>query len=979
MSESEIIKNLQAKMDQMEEENKQLKTQLAETQNFFNLLAENIPYPVFFKDAKGVYRFCNSAFADFNGRSKEDFLNHTALQSVENKKLAEVYHKADMDLMHEKGKQVYVSQVQDSKGNCMDVIFNKIAVLDDAQNVKGLLGFIIDITSHKELERELKNANEEYEALNEQYLEQINELYRKDELLQENALLFQQLAENTNDVLILRETDGSLKYVSPQMESFTGRPLQEMMSHPSLFSQCIHPEDIAGVMETMNQIKIKGERRFDYECRLMMPNGSVKWTWVRGFEVPGKSGNQDRDMLVFTDITARKNLERELEDYKSNLELIVADRTEELHILNEELLDSNDKIQKSNKELSFLNDQLNREVELRKKAQIQVQESEEKLRSFLEQSLDGIIIVDEMGEFTEWNHAAEQILGYKKNEVLNTPFWEFEFKVQGDPSISDDMEKIKQLGLENHKQLKDPVLFERKVICPDGKIVFLSISTFPIYTSTQKLIGRIVRDITQKKISDDEINQYRMHLEQLVEERAKNLKESEERFRQIVETSPMGMHFYKLEKNERLILTGANKAADKILGAEHASKFGKSIEEAFPPLAQTEVPAIYKRLARELDTWRKEQIDYKHEEIAGAFEVIAFHTAPNQMVVMFNDITSRIKSQESIKQSEKKFRNIFHNSIDMILIIDKENKIIDANQVVFQKLEYSKDEIIDHKYEQLASANFADLVSEHFLKLFQNQEVPDIEVEINTKRKKTIPIEVSAKLIEYENQEAILMIMRDLTERKDVERKVINAIIETEEKERSRLASDLHDEIGPLLSSIKMYLSTLNPQSDPEKIKHVLSQLNELVKGAVTSTREISNDISPHLLTNHGLHAAVYAAIYNITEFITVNFDSHVEGLRFPANIEIVYYRIINELINNTIKHAKATEIKIDLILKENVLFLKYSDNGVGFEHSEIPQGRSRGMGIYNLLSRVKSIKGTYKIETNRGNGFLFELLSLVD
>ena len=216
---------------------------------------------------------------------------------------------------------------------------------------------------------------------------------------------------------------------------------------------------------------------------------------------------------------------------------------------------------------------------------------------------------------------------------------------------------------------------------------------------------------------------------------------------------------------------------------------------------------------------------------------------------------------------------------------------------------------------------------------------------------------------------------QDITERLETERRVINAIIETEEKERMRLAADLHDEIGPLLSSIKMYLSTLTTNKDSKKFEYILSQLNTLTRSAIDNTKSISNAISPHLLTNHGLQAAITSVVMNIKDLIRTDLHSSLGETRFSSNIEIIYYRIINELINNTIKHAKASLIKIDISLDGAILRLKYSDNGIGFDpEKSMSIKNKKGMGMYNLLSRIKTINGEYTLDSSKGKGFRFEL-----
>ncbi|MBC8424834.1 PAS domain S-box protein, partial [bacterium] len=130
------------------------------------------------------------------------------------------------------------------------------------------------------------------------------------------------------------------------------------------------------------------------------------------------------------------------------------------------------------------------------------------------------------------------------------------------------------------------------------------------------------------------------------------LRESEARFRNIVQSSPMGMFMYRLEPDGRLVFTGGNPAADEMLGIDSAELVGKTIEEAFPPLADTEIPTRYREAAANGTFWSTEQVDYADERIEGAFEVYAFQTAPGAMAVMFLDVTERRKNAEERRKLE---------------------------------------------------------------------------------------------------------------------------------------------------------------------------------------------------------------------------------------------------------------------------------------------------------------------------------------
>jgi PAS domain S-box-containing protein len=153
------------------------------------------------------------------------------------------------------------------------------------------------------------------------------------------------------------------------------------------------------------------------------------------------------------------------------------------------------------------------------------------------------------------------------------------------------------------------------------------------------------------------------------------LRHSEERFRTIVQSSPMGIHMYELTSDNKLVFSGANPAADELLGVDNSQFIGKTIEEAFPPLAETEVPDKYRLAASKGDPWNTEDMAYKDGQIKGAYQVHAFQTSPEKMAAMFLDITEKKKAEETIRQSEERFRALTEKGSDLVQIVDRNNVI----------------------------------------------------------------------------------------------------------------------------------------------------------------------------------------------------------------------------------------------------------------------------------------------------------------
>ena len=208
---------------------------------------------------------------------------------------------------------------------------------------------------------------------------------------------------------------------------------------------------------------------------------------------------------------------------------------------------------------------------------------------------------------------------------------------------------------------------------------------------------------------------------------------------------------------------------------------------------------------------------------------------------------------------------------------------------------------------------------------------------------------------------------------KENEAKVLSAIIKTEEKERQKFAKELHDGLGPILSSIKMAISAINKSVVGKTNEQIIDKTENTVDNAIITIKEISNNLSPHILNSFGLEKAIKTFTDTIVtgKDFEIILSSNLNGKRFDYNIEIVLYRIIGELITNTLKYASANKVEISLFNYEKKLELFYSDNGIGFDIKNI---KSKGMGLSNINSRIKSLDGEMEIHSKHKQGFFIKI-----
>ncbi|MBP9689057.1 MAG: tetratricopeptide repeat protein [Bacteroidia bacterium] len=194
------------------------------------------------------------------------------------------------------------------------------------------------------------------------------------------------------------------------------------------------------------------------------------------------------------------------------------------------------------------------------------------------------------------------------------------------------------------------------------------------------------------------------------------------------------------------------------------------------------------------------------------------------------------------------------------------------------------------------------------------------------------------------------------------------AIIEAEEKERVRIAKELHDGIGQQLSATKMNLSALENKIDLAD-KHLFDVAIQLVDDAVKEVRSISHNMMPNALIKLGLASAVRDFINKLGTGDNLKVNLEIVGLKdsLPANISTVLYRVVQECVTNIVKHAQASVVTIQFIMHQDNLTIMIEDNGVGFDTKNINQ--FEGIGLKNMISRVEFLNGTVDFDSTIGKG----------
>ncbi|MHC4926077.1 MAG: PAS domain S-box protein [Planctomycetota bacterium] len=269
------------------------------------------------------------------------------------------------------------------------------------------------------------------------------------------------------------------------------------------------------------------------------------------------------------------------------------------------------------------------------------------------------------------------------------------------------------------------------------------------------------------------------------------LAESEQRFRSVIESSPMGIMVYELDENDRLVLTGTNRAAGEILKVDNFAHVGQTLEEAYPKLAGTEVSDAYHRIAKEGGMYHGNNFEYHDEHIGGYYEFDAFQTSPGKIAVMFMDVTERIENQRALQFTQ--FAT--DHAGEAVFWINHEGRFIYVNELACKVLGYPRDELLTMSVPDIDPDMSADAWPAHWQHMRQTR-FDRFQMHHKTKAGSMFPVEIASNFLEYEGHEYICAFTQDITERKRYE----NAIDDFLQMVASKTGTQMFEEFARQLA-----------------------------------------------------------------------------------------------------------------------------------------------------------------------------------
>lgn len=469
----------------------------------------------------------------------------------------------------------------------------------------------------------------------------------------------------------------------------------------------------------------------------------------------------------------------------------------------------------------------------------------------------------------------------------------------------------------------------------------------------------------------------------------KELRENEAKLKVIFNNTSIGIAL----KNSKGVILDANPAYCQMIGYSSDEILGKN-HSLFTAQAfiQTEQKYIRDTIKgkRESISYNKKYIHKSGSIFWARINISAVREDKNvkYLIVIAENIDVQKRAEEAIQESEQRLSAAFESSPVVMFLVDKDRQILKINRTA---LDYFKIKGPDFKIRRFGDAfkclnalrnskgcgysencEYCPVRNALITTLTTGKPIYKKEVEMLVQEGEVpekVNLLLSTALIKSNESKQVLICLDDITFLRQTEHRILNTIIETEERERNKFAQDLHDGLGPIISTIKLYLQWLvRPDSKADK-SELVKKAEEALNAASLTIKEISNNLSPHILKNFGINAAILSFIDRIKDAnsLEIEFSSTLEG-RFPENKEVIIYRTITECINNTIKHAFAKKITVLIKPEDNKIKVDIKDDGVGFDFQEAID-RKTGLGLFNLQNRLKSAGGNIVFHSSSGKG----------
>jgi len=676
--------------------------------------------------------------------------------------------------------------------------------------------------------------------------------------------------------------------------------------------------------------------------------------------------------------------------------------------INRALIASNEELKAVNDELLYKNTLLEKEITQREAAEKELEKSEGIFKAFLEQSVDGIAIINQYGEYLEWNKCQEQITGIVKSEVIGAKVWEINV-LPADEQKKELNMLDKNLFLKQIINNEKYTIFEDSILSTNLQEISLQILSFTINVGSLRLVGRITRDISEKKNQELQLEKYKNLLEDLLRIRTLELRISENLFTQLFENAPDGI----IVGDPNGIIINANNAISKLCGISKDEIRGK-VPEIFFDKEQILLNPLNFSQIEFGEVLISERMLKTADNKTIPVEIRTNKLPDNYLQTFIRDISERKEAERSLIESEGRIKTIFDSVNDAIFVHDAiTGEVLDVNHRSCEMYEYTREELISIPFNEISHGEYPynDVAALEWIRKAATG-VPQIfEWHAKNKSGNLFWIEIGMRLAKINNADRIIVAIRDVNARKKAETEIIrlnesleNRVkdrtfqLEAANKELSEFAYVVsHDLKAPLrgINQLAEWLvndyETAFDQSGKEMIgllRNRISRMENLIEGILQYSRigrMFGKDewVDMHQLVCECIDSL---AVNDKISIKILNLLPHCYGDRLRIS------QVFQNLISNAIKYMDKEQGFVEIFSSENdrEFIFCVKDNGPGIDKKYFEkifqifqtltprdERESTGIGLALVKKIIELREGKVWVESELGEGskFFFTLI----
>lgn len=596
---------------------------------------------------------------------------------------------------------------------------------------------------------------------------------------------------------------------------------------------------------------------------------------------------------------------------------------------------------------------IGRDISELKKVQKQIILSESTFRTAFDFSGIGMALVAPDGKWMRVNKKLCEIVGYSEPELLALTFQ--------DITHPDDLEKDISLVTKALKGDVSNYTLEKRYLHKNGSVIWISLIVALVRDNDGQPLFFVsqIKDITDRKNAETELNKIN---------------------RDIIERVKELQCMYKISE----LSNDPHESIKSILQ--------KTVD--FLPLSYQYPDVTCARIIFEgqvsesgkfaLSEWKQEAVIKTKEKEVGLLEVYYTKDMPdeqegpflseerfliNSVAGILGGAIERRQAEAELRESEDKFRSLVEQHLWGIYII-QDDKLVYVNPWFEKTFKYAREQMLNHdSFEPFIHEDDLDQVKKNYFSRLSGDNLPGQFIFRGIRSDgEVLYLEVVASAISYNSKPAVIGALIDITDRMEEEKRINEAVTEAQENERLQIGMELHDNVKQILAASKLYIDmTLGGIDDKEKTIETLLRLKKFINEAIDELRRLSHKLAPSVDPTLTLFDKVNSLVKTVDTAgsLPVSLNIKEPAHPFSNNIQLAFYRILQEQLSNILKYAKASNVGISIDYNDKEIYMRIKDDGVGFD-TNIRKG---GIGLENIRRRTLALDGKVEILSSPGKG----------